>query len=80
MKNLKYIIILCLFLGIVAYNFSVMSNVKTGSDISLYEILKINNANASEVNPNTHSGHIKDFNKNCCKKRYHDDECTGKLC
>lgn len=32
------------------------------------------------VNPLTHYGFVYDFSSNCCKRGYHDDECTGAFC
>lgn len=50
-----------------------------------FSAIKANDAELSEgeeyvIDPNTHYGFIRDFNNNCCKRRYHDDECKGTFC
>ncbi len=72
MKNL---IVALFILGICFINISVLKADENKS-------IKSNDTEEvkSLVNPLTHYGFIRDFDNNCCKRRYHDDECIGAFC
>jgi len=82
MKKIRNAIVVLSIGCIFIINMTVLFEKGQGVDFSLSQLLNFNSAQASEgvIDPNTHSGFISDTVNKCCKRRYHDDECTGTLC
>lgn len=82
MKKIRNTLVVLSIACIFIINMTALFAKEQGVDFSLGQLLNLNTAQASEggIDPNTHYGHIKDTVNSCCKRRYHDDECTGTLC
>ena len=79
-SKIKISFITLVFAGICVLNMSLFFN-ENNSDLSLRQMLKFSNAQASEINPNAHYGYKRNYSKNCCESsENHDDECTGTFC
>lgn len=78
LKISRNLILVFSIMGICALNMVSFFDNGQNTDVNLNQLM-IRNAKASE-DPNIHYGYIKDFDNNCCKRRYHDDECKGSFC
>lgn len=71
--KLKKVVVALFIMGFFAINFTFL----TASGKSSFDS---KNLEIDYVDPNTHYGYVRDFNNNCCKRRYQDDSCKGVFC